>query len=161
MPGGLDPIVRSVSLRCSVEEAFDVWTHRIHLWWPVARISLSRDPNTRVIMEGRVGGRLFERTKNGREHDWGRIIRWEPPRRIVYEWFLQADPTKASEIDVTFRGQEDGTTTVVVEHGRWEHAAEDVAEEHRRCVAAPEGWTGILDEYKTLSKADPPADGRG
>ena len=25
------------------------------------------------------------------EHEWGRVLTWEPPTRIVYSWHLRAD----------------------------------------------------------------------
>lgn len=147
MPVILDPVIRSISLRTTVEEAFETWWKKIHLWWPVKRISVSQQATSQVIMEGKVGGRLFERTENGTEHDWGRIIRWEPPTRLVYQWFLDADPNRATEVEVRFIEQEDGTTTVRVDHGKWENAAEDLAEMQRSCVAAPEGWSGIIEDF--------------
>jgi uncharacterized protein YndB with AHSA1/START domain len=148
MGGSLDPIVRSVVVECTVAEAFELWTTRIHVWWPVGRISASEQDTSRVIMEPREGGRLYERTKEGEEVDWGRIVQWEPPGRIVYEWFLGSDPNRPTTIEVRFSAQEDGTTKVTVEHGRWEHAPAELAEEHRACVAAPDGWSGILEGYR-------------
>jgi uncharacterized protein YndB with AHSA1/START domain len=148
MPAILDPVVRSISLRVSAEEAFETWWKKIHLWWPVKRISVTKQAASQVMMEGKVGGRLFEKTGDGAEHDWGRVIRWEPPTLLVYEWFLDADPKRATEVEVHFTEEVDGTTTVRVNHGKWENAAEDIAEVQRSCVAAPEGWSGILDLFE-------------
>ena len=147
MSADLDPIVRTISLRCSLDKAFNIWTTRIHLWWPVARISASQDPRSRIVLEPRVGGRLYERADSGEEFVWGRVEVWEPPNRLVLSWFLNTDARRATEVNVRFSEQEDGTATVRVEHGKWEHADEAVAEEHHACVAAPEGWRGILSEF--------------
>lgn len=150
MPGSLEPVVRTVTLRATIEKAYEAWTRRIHIWWPVKRISASGEASAKVVMEGRVGGRLYESTESGEEHDWGRVVKWEPPTRLVFTWFLGADPDKSTEVDVRFSSEPDGTTKVVVTHGKWEHAAEDLAEMQRRCVDAQEGWTGILHDFASF-----------
>lgn len=153
MPVLLDPVIRSVSLRCSVEDAFRAWTTQIHLWWPVGRISASGEGAARVIIEGRVGGRIFERTNAGVEVVWGHILVWEPPRRLVHSWFLGTEPDKSTEVEVRFTPEEDGTTTVEVNHGKWQDADEAVAEAQHACVAAHDGWSGILADYVTAAEA--------
>ena len=60
-----------------------VWTERIAAWWP-ADHTASGEPNLQVVLEGRIGGRIFERTAAGAEHDWGEVVAWEPPHRFVY-----------------------------------------------------------------------------
>lgn len=147
MPVLLDPVIRSISLRCSAEDAFRAWTTQIHLWWPVGRISASEQATSRVMLEGRVGGRIYERTSAGEEIAWGYILVWAPPRRLVHSWFLGTEPDRATEVEVRFTPEPDGTTTVEVNHGKWHEADEVLAEAHHACVAAPDGWSGILADY--------------
>jgi hypothetical protein len=45
------------------------WTERIGTWWP-ADHTISGSP-VAVVLEGKVGGRIYERAKHGEEHDWG------------------------------------------------------------------------------------------
>lgn len=32
-------------------------------------------PDLEIVMQGRVGGRIYERTAEGVEHDWGEVTR--------------------------------------------------------------------------------------
>jgi uncharacterized protein YndB with AHSA1/START domain len=36
---------------------------------------------------------FYERTPDGAEHDWGEVLAWEPPRRLVSTWHLRFEPT--------------------------------------------------------------------
>jgi uncharacterized protein YndB with AHSA1/START domain len=57
----------------------------------------------RVVLEPRVGGRIFERTPAGDEHDWGEVLAYEPPRRLAYLWHLRFDRADATEVEVSSR----------------------------------------------------------
>lgn len=95
--------------------AFQVFTAQIGRWWPRGH-SRSGDPATSVALEGWVGGRLFERTPAGAEHEWGRVIAWEPPRHLAYHWYLGSGDELPSRVDVFFADAGDGRTRVAVEH---------------------------------------------
>ena len=41
-----------------------------------------------VTLEPRLGGRIYERTSDGTEIDWGEITDWDPPRRLAYLWHI-------------------------------------------------------------------------
>ena len=86
----IEPIRLSFEVACPPEKAFRTWTERIATWWP-ADHTVTGEGDLLVVLEPRVGGRLFERTRGGDEHDWGRVTVWEPPRRLGYTWHLRAD----------------------------------------------------------------------
>ena len=69
----IDPIEIDFTVACSPEHAFDVWTTRTTLWWPVEH-TVSAEPDVAVSIEPRVGGRIFERTPAGEEHAWGEVL---------------------------------------------------------------------------------------
>ena len=95
-----EPLVHEFPVACSVEHAFDVWAVRTGMWWPAAH-SVSGSPEA-VVFEPRAGGRIFERAPGGEEHDWGRVVAWEPPRRLVYTWHLRQDRADATEVEISF-----------------------------------------------------------
>ena len=59
-------------------------------WWPADHTVTGRDDLT-VVLEDGVGGRIFERTPDGVEHDWGEVTLWNPPDRLGYRWHLRTD----------------------------------------------------------------------
>ena len=62
-------------------------------WWPKGH-SASGDPDAVVTLEPRLGGRIFERTPDGAEIDWGEITAWDPPHRLGYLWHIGRDPRR-------------------------------------------------------------------
>ena len=79
----IEPLRLAFDVACPPDHAFMVWTERIATWWP-ADHTASGEPNQQVVLEGRIGGRIFERTTAGDVHEWGEVIAWEPPHRLVY-----------------------------------------------------------------------------
>lgn len=115
----IQPIRLSIEVACPAAHAFAVWTGRISQWWP-ADHTVSAEPGLGVVLEGRAGGRIFERTVAGVEHDWGEVTVWEPPRRLVYLWHLRRDRAGATEVEIRFVEHGDGNTLVEIEHRGWE-----------------------------------------
>lgn len=54
-------VEKSIVVAQGIERSFRVWTEQIHTWWPTSH-SLSGNVQTRVMIEGKVNGRFFERT---------------------------------------------------------------------------------------------------
>ena len=144
----IEPLRLSVDLECSVEHAFDVWTGRIGAWWPKGH-SASGDPGTAVHLEPHVGGRIYERTPEGAEHDWGRIIRWEPPSRLGYEWHIGRDADAATDVDLTFVDLGDARTRLEIVHSGWE-ALGDEAVSWRQANTG--GWESLLPDFVTAAE---------
>jgi uncharacterized protein YndB with AHSA1/START domain len=115
----IEPLHFSFEVACDRQHAFDLWTRRTSLWWP-ADHTVTAEPGLEVVIEPRVGGRIFERTRSGREEDWGEVLVWEPPRRIAYLWHLRTDRADATEVEVAFTELDDGTTRVDIDHSGWE-----------------------------------------
>ena len=115
----IEPIRLTFELACPANHAFQVWTERIDRWWP-ADHTASGEADTTVVLERRPGGRIFERTAAGVEHDWGEVTIWEPPRRLGYLWHLRRDRADATEVEIRFIDRGDETTGVEIEHRGWE-----------------------------------------
>ena len=113
------------------------------VWWPPGH-SVSAEPGLTVTFEPRVGGRIFERTPGGIEHDWGQVEVWEPPHRIAYSWHLRFDRADATHVEVTFSPGGDGRSHVTIVHSGWGRLAAAAAERRER---NSRGWAGVLERY--------------
>lgn len=150
MTGTIEPVVVAVEVRRGVEEAFGVFTGEIASWWPVADHSVEADKVEAVVLEGRVGGRLYERWRDGGESDWGRVVAWEPPSRLVLSWSPNPERSATTEVEVRFTALEADLTRVELEHRGWEQLG-DLAAEIRDNYR--EGWPGVLDSFATTAMA--------
>jgi len=144
----LGAIRRSVTVDCSVEDAFATFTERIHEWWPLSRYSIDRDesgsqPET-VIFQGGAGGQIYERTKKGEELKWADVIAFEPPHRFVLAWNPSREQERPpTEVEVTFT-DEGGRTRVDLEHRGWEKLGERAAEARQ---GYGQGWPAVLASF--------------
>lgn len=115
------PLTASLTLNVSVEQAFRVFTRDIGSWWPLD-CHVGEADVAEVILQPRVGGRWYERGVDGIECDWGRVLAWEPPHRVLLTWQINSawefdpSPSRASEIEAVFTANEPEQTTVTVEH---------------------------------------------
>jgi uncharacterized protein YndB with AHSA1/START domain len=138
-----EPLRQSFEVECPAEQAFELWASRTSLWWPKGH-TVSCEPDLEIVFEPRAGGRIFERTGDGREHDWGEIVAWEPPRRLAYLWHLRADRSDATEVEIAFTEQAGHTTRVDIEHRGWERLGGRGPE---RREANARGWAGLLPHF--------------
>ena len=145
------PILRSVTVARSQADAFELFTAGISSWWPVSTHAIEEDARE-VIFEGRVGGRIFERTPQGLESDWGRVLAWEPPQRVVYAWQPNRDRPDPTEIEVRFVAEAEDRTRVELEHRGWDRVGE-IARVGRPRYDSPNGWTMVLGAYASEAEA--------
>lgn len=138
-----EPLRLSFAVRCRPEHAWTTWTDRTALWWPRSH-TVSGDPALDIVFEPRPGGRIFERTPAGQEADWGEIVAWEPPRRLVYRWHLRQDRADATEVEIAFSPAPDGATQVDIEHRGWETLGERGP---GRREANERGWGGVVPPF--------------
>jgi uncharacterized protein YndB with AHSA1/START domain len=135
---GVEPIRKSISVKASVERAFETFTDGIAQWWPVDTHSVGagRDGvrTEEAVFDGRVGGRLYERMSDGQEADWGEILTWHPG---------DDDPSQSTEIEVRFTPDGDGTL-VELEHRGWDRLGERAAEAQG---GYDQGWNAVLGKY--------------
>ena len=100
---------------------------------------------------GRGPVRWYERGVDGSECDWGRVIAYEPPERVVLNWQISAawryDSSIDSEVDVRFVEESESRTRVDLEHRGLAEAYGDRAEQMHAIFDSPEGWGDILDRY--------------
>jgi uncharacterized protein YndB with AHSA1/START domain len=124
-------------------------------WWPATH-HIAKQPFTEITVEPRAGGRWFERAADGSECDWGRVLAWEPPHRVVFSWHLQGDfkfdpnPEKASEVEIRFFAESADKTRLQLEHRKLERHGTGW-EQVRANVGAPGGWTFVLESFAKIA----------
>jgi hypothetical protein len=106
---------------------------------------MSLEDGLQVVFEGRVGGRIFERTKGGTEHEWGEVTLWDPPRRLGYLWRIATDAASATEVEINFVEAGEQRTRVDIEHRGWQRLGEHG--DGWRTVNGG-GWSGVLPVYR-------------
>jgi len=136
-------VEKSVTVSVPVERAFEVFTAEIGTWWPLRTHAVDTERSETVVMEGRVGGRLFERTPTGEEHVWGTLVGWEPPNRIVYSWHPGRGEETAQEVEITFSPEAEGTR-VDIRHYGWEKLGDRLEE---TIASYNEGWDKVIAVY--------------
>jgi hypothetical protein len=139
----IEPLRLSFEIDCDAAHAFDAWTARFGQWWPRGH-SVSGDPGVVIFLERRVGGRIFERTSDGTEIDWGEVTVWDPPRRLGYLWHIRRDRADATDVELTFVATGEGTTRLDVVHSGWERLGAG-AEEWRDANRG--GWSGLVPHF--------------
>ena len=143
---------KSITVEATQERAFDAFTAGFDKWWPRSH-HIGEVDMAEAIMECREGGRFYERGADGSECDWGRVLVFDRPNRIVVSWHLQGDwkydpdPAKASEYEARFIAQGDHRTLVEFEHRNLERhggAAAKISE----ALGSDGGWGGMLKAFK-------------
>jgi uncharacterized protein YndB with AHSA1/START domain len=147
---------KSVTVAAPIALAFEVFTARIESWWPMASHHIGDAECAAIVIERRPGGRWYERGVDGVECVWGEVLVWEPERRVVLVWQLDArfqfDPTLHTEVDVRFTAIDDRTTQVDLEHrGLEAYGADAIA--MRVTFGSPNGWNGMLEHFAVVASA--------
>jgi uncharacterized protein YndB with AHSA1/START domain len=140
-------VTKTVLVEAPQAHAFAVFTERHGTWWPLATHHIGKAAAETAIMEPRVGGRWFERGVDGSECDWGHVLVWEPPDRLVLAWELTADwqydPSFRTEVEVRFVAVGPHSTRVELEHRHLERYAEK-ADSMRAGLDSEGGWGSLL-----------------
>jgi hypothetical protein len=113
----LEPISHRYDLSCRPEQAFDTYVTRIGDWWP-ATYTANAETLKSVVIESKLGGRVYERHDDGTEIEWGHVTTWDPARVLAYTSTLAQTREHPSEITVRF-AVNNGGCTVIFEHGGW------------------------------------------
>ena len=140
----LEPLRKSVTVKKPQREAFALFTEGVATWWPLRTHSVFEDDAVTCVFESGKGGRIFERTMAGAEHDWGEVTIWEPPTRLGYLWHLRQDPAVPSEVEIRFVPEGQARTRVEIEHRGWERLGADAQTWRDRNLG---GWSTLLPHY--------------
>ncbi|WP_309115839.1 SRPBCC family protein [Saccharothrix sp.] len=145
---------RSVTVRATPDRAFEVFVTKFADWWPLSSHHIGESDAATATIEPFEGGRWFERGVDGSECDWGAVLAYEPPTRLLLSWHLDGrwsydpDPARASEVELTFE-PEGATTVVTLVHRHFERHAVDPGRIAKQ-VAGGGGWGGLLEMYAAV-----------
>jgi uncharacterized protein YndB with AHSA1/START domain len=144
-------IRRSVHTKAPPPKAFEIFTRHIGRWWPKGN-GVGARPLVEVVIEPGAGGRWFERDANGHETQWGRVLVWEPPGRLVLAWQLNRekrfDPDLVTEVELTFTAAVTGGTDVALEHRNLERFGQGGA---GWVASIGGGWSQKLGEFAAFA----------
>lgn len=142
----LSPVVKSVEVRRPPDDAFRMFVHEATMWWPLETHALAPENNTkavRLVVEPRVGGRVYEVTEDAREFDWGEVLAYEPGARFSMTWQLGQPREQSGEIEVRFEAVGAHDCQVTLTHTGWERMGV-MAEQMRN--GYDNGWQSLFSE---------------
>ena len=147
-----DTVVRTgIVVDAPVERAFRAFTEQFDRIKPREHNMLGTDI-VESVFEARAGGRVFDRGADGSECQWGRVLAYDPPERIVFswdinpQWQIESDPSRSSEVEVRFVPEGEARTRVELEHRHLDRHG-DGWEGMREGVRADEGWPLYLQRF--------------
>jgi uncharacterized protein YndB with AHSA1/START domain len=145
---------RQIQVNAPISEAFKVFTARFGDFKPREH-NLLQAPIAETVFEPRVGGNIYDRSVDGSECRWARILAFEPPDRVVFSWDIsprwqiETNPDLTSEVEVRFFAETPERTRVELEHRNidrhgagWESVRDGVDNEA--------GWPLYLERYAAL-----------
>ena len=121
-PGFVDPnkVSKSIDVQAAQPVAWRVFTEKMGIWWPLTVYKIGKAEAVDAIVEPHPGGRWYERGDDGSICQWGSVLAWEPPSRLVLSWDISAnwqyDPAVRTEIEIRFIPTGNNTTRVELEH---------------------------------------------
>jgi uncharacterized protein YndB with AHSA1/START domain len=146
---GTDPnsVRKVMSVKASQAVAWRVFTEKMGSWWPLANYKIGKANAVDAVIEPRVGGRWYERGDDGSSCEWGSVLAWEPPSRLVLSWDITAewtyDPMLKTEIEIRFIADGKDATRVELEHRRLDRYGAR-RDEMRRIFDTEGDWGRLL-----------------
>jgi len=146
----LEPVRKALKVNLSAEAAFRLFTEGLNKWWPLVTHSVGEENAENCFFEGRVGGRIYEVMKDGKQADWGKVLVWEPYDKVSFTWHPGRTSDTAQEVTVTF-SESSGGTLVELVHTGWETLGEKAATARNGYVT---GWDFVLGKYVEAVEAN-------
>jgi uncharacterized protein YndB with AHSA1/START domain len=152
-------VCKVVSVQAPQAVAWRVFTEEMGAWWPLAYYKIGKANAVDAVIEARAGGRWYERGDDGSTCQWGSVLVWEPPSRLVLSWDINADfqydSTLQTEIEVRFIADGSNGTRVELEHRHLDRYGAR-RDEMRRIYDTEGDWGKLLEMFARVA-----AEGRG
>jgi uncharacterized protein YndB with AHSA1/START domain len=143
----LNSIKKTITVAAPQKTAFAVFTEKMTAWWPLSTHHIAKVEATEAVLEPKVGGRWYERGTDGSECEWGHVIAWDPPGRLILAWQIsgdwQFDPKLITEVEVRFIAEGANRTRVELEHRNLDRFGA-LRDQVRASISSEGGWSGIL-----------------
>jgi uncharacterized protein YndB with AHSA1/START domain len=143
-------VIVSLRVKATPQEAFDVFTQEIGVWWrPNELFQLTPRGDGVLRFDGGENGRLLTTLANGTEFEIGRVTAWAPGERLAFTWRQATFALdQATHVEVTFEEIGD-ETRITVEHRGWdtipqEHVARHTFPLHVFHMRQGEHWRALL-----------------
>jgi uncharacterized protein YndB with AHSA1/START domain len=146
---------RTVEVKTSAAHAFEVFTVGIGRWWPPSH-TIGKGKLKTAVIEPRVGGRWYGEDEDGATTEWGKVLAFEPPSRVVLAWQIsdqwRFDPKVMTEVEVRFTPIAAKLTRVDLEHRHLERLGPEF-EKIRTAFESPDGWGALIKLYAAAAEA--------
>ena len=152
------PVRKSIVVNTDPARAFEIFTRNIGRWWPRDK-TIGSSPQSDVVLEPGVGGRWYEVGQDNSQCNWGKVLVWAPPERLVLAWQIGSDwkfdPRLITEVEIRFTPEEAASggqerTRVDLEHRGLENLGA-AAERLRAAFDSDNGWAGVLRGFAQLT----------
>jgi uncharacterized protein YndB with AHSA1/START domain len=147
---------KTARVQAPIEIAWRVFTEQLGTWWPLENYKIGQAKAVDAVIEPRVGGRWYERGEDGSTCDWGSVLAWEPPARLVLSWDITAewqyDPKLKTEIELRFIAEDKSVTRVELEHRRLDRFGAR-RDEMRRIFDTEGDWGRVLEMFGRVAAA--------
>lgn len=145
-------IRKTIDVKAPVDRAFAVFAARMGEWWHKEHSLAQGKKQVDVVIEPRPGGRWYETADDGSEYEWGKVISYDPPHRLVLAWQLTRefvyDPDFETTVEVRFEETAEGTR-VHFEHRDLERMGADAIETFEGMDG---GWGMLLDLFRAKAE---------
>jgi len=149
----MSSIRSEVVVEAPADRAFRVFTEKMETWWPASH-HIGKVPFKTIVLDRRANGRWAEIGDDGSECDWGRVLVWDPPKRVVLGWQLTAewqyDANFVTEVEINFTPMDAGKTRVELEHRNLERFGKN-AEAFAKSISSEGGWPLILNSFAAIA----------
>ena len=100
-----------VSIRAPRDRIWTALTEETNNWWP--KDFFSAENPAGFVIEGQLGGRVYEAWNGGGGVLWGTVVVWSPGYRMTWACEMYPDWTGPGRSFVTFDLEERGLETIV------------------------------------------------
>jgi uncharacterized protein YndB with AHSA1/START domain len=139
-------IEKSLLLPCVPERAFSLLTQHAGNWWPPDRRH-TQDPQSSIVIE--PTGRFYERAGDGTEVELGIVRVFEPPRRLVLDWYPGTGPTQPTQVEIILIPEGEGTR-VHLTHRAGPRSAQAYT---KKAAAYERSWTLVFAAWLAAANA--------